>query len=113
VHATVVLATASASPLVRPYAISGGRTHGRQELGSAAVVRAATAPAWHKGLRPELLAIVLLCRTPSTLAEIAAELAVPLGVVEVLVDELRASGLVTVDQGEDGRYGGRHRAHAA
>jgi hypothetical protein len=105
-------ADVSATPLVRPYAISGGRTHGRQESG-AAVVRSATAAAWHKGLRPELLAIILLSRTPATLVEITAALDVPLGVVEVLVDELRASGLVTVSQGEWGRYGGRHRPNAA
>jgi hypothetical protein len=97
------------TPLVRPYAISGGRTHGRRELGPDATVRAATAPTWHRGLPPELQAIILLCRTPVTPVEIAATLAIPLGVVDVLVEELSATGLLTVDRVETARSGGRHR----
>lgn len=86
------------TPLVRPYVITGGRTHARRELGPAVVVRTAPAPGWFVGLRPEAREILRLCRTPLTLGEIAAALGIPVGVVDVLVDDLSTYGLITVDR---------------
>jgi hypothetical protein len=98
-------AQAWGNPLVRPYAISGGRTHSQWRLRPETIVRAATALRVHEGLMPELQEIVLLCHTPSALVEIAAALSIPLGVVDVLVEDLCARGLVTVDHVELGPYG--------
>lgn len=85
---------------VRHYEISGGRTRSRRRLGPEAIVRAATALSWHEGLAPEVREIVRLCHTATTLAEIAVALTIPLGVVDVLVDDLCTRGLVTVYQAE-------------
>jgi hypothetical protein len=100
---------ADQTPVVRPPAVSGGHTHGHRELEPDATVRAATALTWHRGLRPVSQAIILLCRTPSTPVEIAATLAIPQVTVDALVQELSATGLVTVED-ETARYSGRHRA---
>jgi hypothetical protein len=62
------------------------------------VLRTAPAPGWFVGLRPESREILRLCHTPLTLGEIAAALGIPMGVVEVLVDDLSTGGLITVDR---------------
>jgi uncharacterized protein DUF742 len=101
------------TPLVRPYTISRGRTHSRRELGPKTRICAVAARGARDGLRPELHDIVLLCRVPASLDEIAAALAIPLCVVDVLVDDLCARGLVTIYQIELAPHGGRHRSTAA
>lgn len=99
----------AAGPVVRPYAMTRGRTH----AGTAAVrldlIALVTADeAADDGLRsddvlddhslaPEHLDIVRLCRRESqSVAELAAELDLPVGVVRVLIGDLLDSGLVRV-----------------
>jgi Protein of unknown function (DUF742) len=101
------------TPLVRPYAISRGRTHSRRELGPKTMIRASAVPRLKEELRPELQDIVRLCRTPASLDDIAAALAIPVCVVDVLVDDLCVRGLVTIYQIELTPHGGRHRSNAA
>jgi hypothetical protein len=48
------------------------------------------------GLRFEQARIVSLCRRPTSVAEVAAELSVPVGVARVLVSDLNASGALAV-----------------
>jgi hypothetical protein len=103
----------TATPLVRPYAMSGGRTHSRRELGPKTMICAVAALGSPEGLRPELHDIVELCRIPTSLDEIAAALAIPLCVVDVLVDDLCARRLATIYQIELVPLGGRHRSTAA
>ncbi|MEU1303657.1 DUF742 domain-containing protein [Streptomyces shenzhenensis] len=91
-----------AGPVVRPYAMTRGRTTsaGQHRLDLIAVV--VTEP--HVGdpeadqmLSPEHVDIVELCRnTPQSVAELAAELDLPIGVVRVLVGDLVAGELVHV-----------------
>jgi hypothetical protein len=83
-----------AGPVVRPYAMTRGRTsHAAQHrLDVIAVV--VTEP--HAGdperdptLSPEHVRIVGLCREePQSVAELAAELDLPIGVVRVLIGDL-------------------------
>lgn len=82
--------------LVRPYARTGGRTRPDYELALEAVV--STGPDVDEaGLDlPEHRSIARLCRSGRSVAEIAALLAVPLGVARVLVGDLAARGLVVV-----------------
>jgi len=93
--------------LVRPYAISGGRTHGRREYGPGVLVSIDSTPCASAALRSELQEVVRLCRTPCTVSELATEMAVPLGVADVLIDDLYNRGLIAADSYE-GEYG-RHR----
>ena len=88
----------SSSPdvAVRPFVITRGRTRPagddlRVETLLQAVPGAATA-----FLRFELREIVEVCAEPTSLAEVAARLAVPLGVARVLVDDLVTMGPLAV-----------------
>jgi hypothetical protein len=85
-------------PFVRPFIVTGGRTMPlRDDLRIETLVvadRAAlTAP-----LRFELQTVVRLCQQPRSVAEVAANLRVPLGVAKVVVGDLMAAGHVTVHQ---------------
>lgn len=87
-----------AGPVVRPYVMTYGRTapaKGRFDLISL-VVSIRPAPVAEQGLGPEHLAIVRLCRTPYSVAEIAAHLDLPVGTVRVLLGDLLARGYVRV-----------------
>ena len=92
--------------LVRPYALVQGRTR----RGSAAplpieavIVTEVSAEA--ADLQLERAAIVRLCRRPHSVAEISARLALPVGVVRVLVADLSADGFVAVNLPLDARAG--------
>lgn len=85
-------------PLVRPYAWTGGRTSSSYDLrletlvslehnGIAIAMRDTTA---------EQRSIVEMCANPRSVAEVSALLAVPLGVVRVLLSDLISMGVVAV-----------------
>jgi hypothetical protein len=81
--------------LVRPYALTGGRTRPRADLAIEAQVTAAPiSDAQLVSLNPEQRRIVSLCRNPLSVAELAAHAGLPLGVVRVLVGDLCEDGLV-------------------
>jgi len=91
-----------AGPVVRPYAMTRGRTsHAAQHrLDLIAVVVTephVDDPEADPSLSPEHVDIVEFCRdAPQSVAEIAAELNLPVGVVRVLVGDLADEGLVHV-----------------
>ncbi|MGW3955852.1 DUF742 domain-containing protein [Streptomyces sp. NPDC004752] len=91
-----------AGPVVRPYAMTRGRTTsaGQHRLDLIAVVVTephTDDPEADQMLSPEHVDIVELCRgTPQSVAELAAELDLPVGVVRVLVGDLVAEELVHV-----------------
>ncbi|WP_432155868.1 MULTISPECIES: DUF742 domain-containing protein [unclassified Streptomyces] len=93
---------------VRPYSLTGGRTRfGHVLLVETFVASTAEleAPPQRRELAngslkasvmPELRAIVELCRRMRTVAEIAALLRMPLGVVRVLLSDLADQGKIRV-----------------
>jgi hypothetical protein len=90
-----------AGPVVRPYAVTGGRTEPAdgEVLDLLAVVVATgrnTGPDESARLTPEHRRIVSLCGRQITVADIAADTALPVGVVRVLLADLMAQGAVTV-----------------
>jgi hypothetical protein len=88
----------AAGPLVRPYAMTRGRTRPRGEsLDLISVVhgRDLSTVDWY-GLDPEHIDVLRLCQRPAPVADIASEINLPLGVVRVLLDDLRSRGLVEV-----------------
>ncbi|MFI1682406.1 MULTISPECIES: DUF742 domain-containing protein [unclassified Streptomyces] len=92
-----------AGPVVRPYAMTRGRTtsNGQHRLDLIAVVvteaHAYDVPETDRTLSPEHVDIVGLCRdTPQSVAELAAELDLPIGVVRVLIGDLVDDELVHV-----------------
>ncbi|MFF9769645.1 DUF742 domain-containing protein [Streptomyces sp. NPDC053086] len=91
-----------AGPVVRPYAMTRGRTtsEAQHRLDLIAVVvtePGADDPEADPTLSPEHVDIVGLCRDePQSVAELAAELDLPIGVVRVLIGDLVHSELVHV-----------------
>jgi hypothetical protein len=79
----------AAGPLVRPYTMTRGRTRtSRIELDLVTLVVAIPHSPQEAGTEPEYRDILALCRLPTSIAEISAELDLPLGVVKVLVGDL-------------------------
>ncbi|MCX4631063.1 MULTISPECIES: DUF742 domain-containing protein [unclassified Streptomyces] len=91
-----------AGPVVRPYAMTRGRTShaGQHRLDLIALVVAEPAaddPVWDMTLSPEHAHILGLCRErPQSVAELAAELDLAVGVVRVLIGDLVDDELVHV-----------------
>ena len=84
-----------AGPLVRPYAITGGRTRtAAHELDLITVVVASKRSADPDVMTPECSQILALCQGPTSVAEISAKVNLPLGVVKVLLGDLIQQGLV-------------------
>src|SRR6201996_4017165 len=86
--------TADEPSLVRPYALTAGRTHSGIELPLEAPIEAlkttAKPPRWPKNdVRGQILTSCV--RSPS-IAEIAADLSLPIGATRFLVDELVTQG---------------------
>lgn len=93
----------AAGPVVRPYAMTRGRTshaaHDRLDLIALVLAEedAEAAAAEDAALAPEHLEILRRCgQTPVSVAELAAELDLPVGVVRVLLGDLLDAGLVCV-----------------
>ena len=87
-----------AGPVVRPYALIGGRTrHAGEKFDLVATVRvtrkAMSEPA---ALGPEQMTVLNLARRPTTVADLASELDLPLGVVRILLADLRDLGYVMI-----------------
>jgi Protein of unknown function (DUF742) len=80
--------------LVRPYALTGGRTHPKHQLNLVSMVRATLkTPRGH--LDPEYSQTLRLCRQAVSVAEVAAKLKQPLQVAKVLLSDLIDVGAVT------------------
>jgi hypothetical protein len=86
------------SPLVRPYAMTGGRTRPRYQLAIEALVHTTAQPAHLQGQLPEHQRICHLCYEIKSVAEISALLTIPLGVARILVADLAEAGLVAIHQ---------------
>jgi hypothetical protein len=85
-------------PLIRPYAMTGGRTRPRYQLAIEALVSTTAAPDRIGTLLPEHQRICGLCMEIKSVAEISALLSIPLGVARILVADLAESGLVAIHQ---------------
>ncbi|BFO15609.1 DUF742 domain-containing protein [Streptomyces sp. KM77-8] len=98
----------SNNPLVRPYAMTGGRTRPRYQLAIEALVHTTAQPHQMQGQLPEHQRICTLCREIKSVAEISALLTIPLGVARILVADLAEAGLVAIHQpGGDENAGGQ------
>ena len=85
--------------LVRPYARTGGRTKPGRELDLEALVlpTANGREAWESPLlSPEHNTVIEICQQSVSVAEIAAQLRVPLGVARVIIADMVDLGLVEV-----------------
>ncbi|MFI5635639.1 DUF742 domain-containing protein [Streptomyces sp. NPDC051664] len=88
----------AAGPVVRPYAVVGGRTQatdGRFNLVAFISTLVESVHGW-TGIQPEHVAILELCRTPRAVTEVAARLDLPVGVVRVLLGDLASLNAILV-----------------
>ncbi len=80
-------------PMVRPYAVTRGRTVGAgHNLDMLTVVATAQPAPRLRRTEPEYHEIVRLCRNPISIAEVAAALRLPLAVTKILIGDLIAEG---------------------
>jgi hypothetical protein len=88
--------------LVRPYAVTRGRTRPRLDIAIEALIEttvrgrtAGSRPGANQGQEQQYIATMCDGRVQS-LAEIAARLHLPLGVARVLIADMAADGLVSI-----------------
>jgi hypothetical protein len=93
-----------AGPLVRPYAMTGGRTQPgptgvRFDLIALVTLDPAGPEPGDTALGPEHRTLIELCRTETqSVAELAADADLPVGVVRVLIGDLLELGCVTISR---------------
>ncbi len=88
-----------ANDLVRPFVITGGRTHATDaSLRMETMVHAVGTTRPRDGL--ERAQVVDCCREPRSIAEVAAELRIPLGVAIVLAGDLVVEGYLEVSRSD-------------
>src|SRR5258708_19944337 len=89
---------AEAGQVVRPYALRGGRTrHCGEAFDLVATVTATQVRvADLGGLGPEHFSVLQLAQVPATVVDIASDVDLPLGVVRILLADLRELGLVLI-----------------
>jgi hypothetical protein len=87
-----------AGALVRPYAMTRGRTSSAPqhnlEMITLVVAIGPVARSVAVTLDPESLQILAICRQPKSIAEISADLRLPLSVVKILLGDLIDKNLV-------------------
>lgn len=91
----------ASSSLVRPYAVTRGRTRPRLEVALESLVettiRGRASAAQQTGREQERIASLCDGRLQS-LAEVAARVGLPLGVARVLIADMAADGLVSIHE---------------
>ncbi len=86
-----------AGPVVRPYALTGGRTRPTGEIiDLLALVSSTDATMDELLLEPEHVAVIRQCGQPKPVADLASDLDLPLGVVRILLSDMREQGLVVI-----------------
>src|SRR5260221_9699415 len=86
-----------AGPVVRPYALTRGRTRPTGgSLDLVAMVQTARGVTQPAHLDPEQRLVLHRCQQPTSVAELAAGLRLPIGVVGVLLGDLREGGLIHI-----------------
>jgi len=83
----------AAGPLVRPYAVTGGRT--RSDTIGLDLITLVVALREHADhLEPESLQLLRVCQQPISVVEAAAQVDLPLQVVKVLLSDLITQNLM-------------------
>ena len=92
----------AAGPIVRPYAMVRGRTRNEGYwFDLVAFVVAVDTVDNRMDMQPEHRAILVLCRSPRPVGEVAAQMNLPVGVVRVLLGDLFTARAIRVRQPDD------------
>ena len=89
----------AAGPVVRPYALTQGRTRSQGEPLDLIAVVLGVAPSMadRRWLETEQMHLLARCQRPITVADLASDLDLSLGVVRILLDDLVDKGLARVN----------------
>lgn len=88
-----------AAAIVRPYALTGGRTRASVHLRMETLVSTSDRGMGNDApVQLEHRTVAELCRNPHAVAEVAAKLSMPLGVARVLLSDMADLGLIVVHQ---------------
>jgi hypothetical protein len=95
-----------AGPVVRPYALIGGLARPSGErLDLIDMVRAVRWGAPEPpDLSPEQAELLRRCQMPTPIAELAADLDLPVGVIRILAGDLRVRGMVTIHRAQPAAF---------
>jgi hypothetical protein len=89
-----------AGPVVRPYAVTRGRTAPDASAGIGLIDFVAAVPGQPQSgamrLGPEHRQLLACCPRPVTVVDLAADVDLPVGVVQVLLSDLSEYGLIRV-----------------
>jgi uncharacterized protein DUF742 len=85
----------AAGPLVRPYAMTGGRTRSDTLGLDLITLVVATRSSADADVEPEYAGILAACGNPTSVVEIAARVDLPLQVVKVLLSDLITQRLIS------------------
>jgi Protein of unknown function (DUF742) len=96
---------AEAGPVSRPYTVTGGRTRprGARRFDLVDLIVRGARQADTPSFSPERSRILDLCGVPVSVAELAAIMGLPVGVVRVLLDDLLRENLIEVMAAPRGR----------
>lgn len=84
-------------PRVRPYVLTRGRTQSTYELALETLVNVRADAKWAgPALNSEYQPVRALCLQPVSVAEVAANLSIPLGVARVLLSDMAEMGLLHI-----------------
>ncbi|WP_236790569.1 DUF742 domain-containing protein [Amycolatopsis sp. GM8] len=84
-------------PRVRPYVLTKGRTQATHELALETMVNVRADARWTgSALNSEYQPVRALCARPLSVAEVAANLSIPLGVARVLLSDMAELGLLHI-----------------
>ena len=87
----------STGRLIRPYAMTGGRTGADTEIDLEAQIQATARGSEHlAAYRWEAAKVIELVQTPMALIEIAARIEIPIGVARVILSDLAEDGAVVI-----------------
>lgn len=85
--------------LIRPYAMTGGRTITATDIGLETQIQATPRETEHvDSYRWETAKVVELVQTPMALIEVAARMEIPIGVARVLVADLLIDGAIVLHE---------------
>lgn len=88
--------------VVRPYALTSGRTRPSGAsidlIAMVSAIRGACTAEHEQELGPEHLRLLRCCRLPVSVADLAVTLDLPLGVIRILIADLREQALVSIYQ---------------
>jgi hypothetical protein len=96
-----------AGPVVRPYALTGGLTRPSGQrfdlLDMVGAIRRAARDM--PQLPPEQAEVLQRCQFPAPLIDLASDLDLPVGVIRILVSDLRERGLVSIHRAQPAGVG--------